>query len=74
MPGDIQYQVIIQAYSEMTFCDSWYLCTAFKRDRYTETDCSCDFGFLVVIQQYENLKMYWQSPDAFVSSHYNWKF
>ena len=51
MPGDIYYQVVIQAYSELTLCDSWYPCTAFKRDRYTDTDCSCDLVFLAVIQQ-----------------------
>ena len=43
----------------MTLSDAWYACTAFKSDRYTDTD------FLAVIQQYEYLKMYWQNPDAF---------
>ena len=70
MPREI-YRVIIQVDSEMTLGDSWYPCTAFKSDRYTDTHCSCNLFFLAEIQQYENLKIYWQNRDAFDSSHYN---
>ena len=38
----------------MTLGDSWYPCTAFKSDRYTDTH----LVFLAVIQQYEKLKLY----------------
>ena len=69
MPGE-SYQVIIQVDSEMpTLSDSWYPCTAFKSDRYTDTH----LVILAVIQQYENLKIYWENRDAFDSSHCNWK-
>ena len=37
--------------------DSWYPCTAFKSDIYTGTP----LVFLAVIQQCENLKIYWQN-------------
>ena len=37
--------------------DSWYPCTAFKSDRYMDTP----LVFLAVIQQYKNLKIYWQN-------------
>ena len=37
--------------------DPWYPCTAFQGDIYTDTP----HVFLAVIQQYENLKIYWQN-------------